>query len=176
MARRVPFVPSGGLSFVDARDAAAAFVAAMRVGRPGAAYLLAAANMSVAEYFKRIETASGVRGPFLPAPAPLASAGAALITGALGLLGRPPDPSFDPVYAEMGAAFWYADGASAAAELGFGGYRPPDETLADTVAWLRANPPPGDGGSGGGGGKGGESDWRSGGEDGWSEGSGGSVG
>ena len=40
LARKIPTVPKGGLSFVDARDAAAAFRAAMESGAHGARYLL----------------------------------------------------------------------------------------------------------------------------------------
>src|ERR671932_412530 len=35
LARKIPTVPKGGLSFVDARDAARAFYGAMQAGAPG---------------------------------------------------------------------------------------------------------------------------------------------
>src|SRR5919205_673117 len=60
LERRIPAMPSGGLSFVDVRDAAAAFAAALERGRPGERYLLGAANMTFAEFFGRISRISGV--------------------------------------------------------------------------------------------------------------------
>src|SRR5881394_3382870 len=44
MARKISAVPTGGLSFVDVRDAARAFQSAMKKGRHGERYLLGAAN------------------------------------------------------------------------------------------------------------------------------------
>src|SRR6267142_2044673 len=44
MARKISSVPTGGLSFVDVRDAAKAFRVAMRKGRHGERYRLCAAN------------------------------------------------------------------------------------------------------------------------------------
>src|SRR5262249_20460351 len=44
MAKKIGAVPTGGVSFVDARDAAASFRSAMKKGRHGERYLLGAAN------------------------------------------------------------------------------------------------------------------------------------
>lgn len=44
---RVPLCPSGGLSFVDVRDAADAFFSAMAVDEPRGSYLLGAVNMTL---------------------------------------------------------------------------------------------------------------------------------
>ena len=45
LEKKVPFIPAGGLSFVDARDAAAAMILAMERGRAGERYLVSAANL-----------------------------------------------------------------------------------------------------------------------------------
>ena len=51
LARKVPYCPSGGLNFVDARDAASAFMNALDKGEHREKYLLGAANMTFAYFF-----------------------------------------------------------------------------------------------------------------------------
>jgi dihydroflavonol-4-reductase len=46
LERRVPFVPNGGIAFVDVRDAAQAMLLAMEHGRPGERYLINAVNLT----------------------------------------------------------------------------------------------------------------------------------
>ncbi|MBN8095835.1 hypothetical protein J0J38_23510, partial [Vibrio vulnificus] len=60
LGRKIPYCPNGGLSFVDVRDAAEAFIAALDRGRNGEKYLLGSANMSFEEFFGRLERLSGV--------------------------------------------------------------------------------------------------------------------
>ncbi|AUX47955.1 NAD-dependent epimerase [Sorangium cellulosum] len=137
LERRLPFIPAGGLSFVDARDAAHGMVLAMEKGRPGERYLLGAANMSLDVFFHRLSRVSGVPAPALrlPRSIALAKAGAHLIERARKRL--PIDLPVDPVSAEMGQHFWYLDATKARRELGWTP-RDPVETLSDTVADLRA--------------------------------------
>lgn len=143
MRRAVPFVPGGGISFVDARDVADAALSAadvdLRARNGGASYsrtyLLTAKNCSLGEYFGMVEAASGVPAPTLRLPAPLAIAGARAATYALAVLGRR-DPSLDPVVVEMAQCFWGVDASRARRELDFAP-RAPEDTVADTVAWLR---------------------------------------
>ncbi|KYF60275.1 dihydrokaempferol 4-reductase, partial [Sorangium cellulosum] len=137
LERRLPFIPAGGLSFVDARDAAQGMALAMEKGRPGERYLLGAANMSLDVFFHRLSRISGVPAPALrlPRSIALAKAGAHLIERARKRL--PFDLPVDPVSAEMGQHFWYLDATKARRELGWTP-RDPLETLADTVADLRA--------------------------------------
>lgn len=137
LERRLPFVPAGGLSFVDARDAAHGMVLAMEKGRPGERYLLGAANMSLEVFFRRLSRISGVPVPALrlPRSIALAKAGAHLIEQARKRL--PIDLPVDPVSAEMSQHFWYLDATKARRELEWTP-RDPLDTLADTVADLRA--------------------------------------
>src|ERR687890_1655377 len=76
MARKIPTVPKGGLSFVDARDAAAAFRAAMGRGAHGERYLLGSANWTFDKFFGRLERITKVPAPFLSLPSKLTLAGA----------------------------------------------------------------------------------------------------
>src|ERR1044072_8678409 len=64
LARKIPTVPKGGLSFVDARDAAAAFRAAMERGTHGERYLLGAVNWTFDKFFGRLERITKVPAPF----------------------------------------------------------------------------------------------------------------
>ncbi|MEZ4298410.1 MAG: NAD-dependent epimerase/dehydratase family protein [Polyangiaceae bacterium] len=135
LSGRVPVVPAGGLSFVDARDVPPAMLAAMHKGKPGARYLLAAANMTVDAFIGRISRLSGVARPRLRAPRSmlLAKVGAGLLDRAKKLL--PLEADIDAVSAEMGQVFWYCDSTLAKTDLGFAP-RDPNATLADTVADL----------------------------------------
>jgi dihydroflavonol-4-reductase len=148
LERRIPAVPSGGLSYVDARDAAEAMRLAMSRGEPGQRYLVGACNLTIRDFFARLSRVSGVRAPWVPMPrAPeLARAGAKLFerTAArwLGL-----GPSVDPVSLEMAQYYWYLDSTRTQTVLGWSA-RDPVETLADTVRDLRARGvvwPPADG-------------------------------
>jgi dihydroflavonol-4-reductase len=136
LERRVPAMPGGGLSFVDVRDAAAAFVAALERGRPGERYLLGGANMTFRELFARLERLSGVPAPRVKLPSALNVAGAQLLEKLAGW--RKAEAPLDPRSVEMGERFWYCDSRKAAAELGFTA-RDPQETLFDTVRWLDAH-------------------------------------
>lgn len=132
LERKVVATPAGGLSFVDARDAAAALISAMERGQSGERYLLSARNMTIAAFFKRLERISGVRAPLLrlPKARPLALGASRLFSRAVRALGA--EPPVDEVSVEMAQYFWYCDARKAERELGF---QPRDagETLSDTV-------------------------------------------
>jgi dihydroflavonol-4-reductase len=136
LERRIPFVPAGGISFVDARDAATAMCLAMDHGVPGARYLVGACNLTLRSFFGRLSRISGVRAPWLPVPRSpsFARLGAKLFDGSFTPLF---DLGVDPVSAEMAQYYWYLDARRAERELGWTP-RDPMETLADTVSDLRA--------------------------------------
>ena len=136
LERCLPSMPGGGLSFVDVRDAAQAFAAALVRGRPGQRYLLGGANMTFSKFFGRLERISGIPAPRLRLPPSVNVAGSRLIERYHAWRGS--EPSLDPRSTEMGERFWYCDSAKAARELGFSP-RDPQETLADTVRWLESN-------------------------------------
>lgn len=136
MAQKFPYTPSGGINFVDARDAATAFLHALDRGEHGERYLLGAANWTVAEFFGRLERLSGVRAPMLKVPKKLAIAGSNFISSVYKQLNK--SAPFEASEVEMGEYFWYFDSAKAEEELGFT-TRDPQETLNDTVKYLREN-------------------------------------
>jgi dihydroflavonol-4-reductase len=137
LERKIPFAPAGGIAFVDARDAAAAMIAALVRGRAGERYLVNAANLTLASFFGRLERISGVKAPPLRLPrtsATLAGVSADLLSRAAKLVGA--TSPLDRISAEMAQFFWYCDAGKAASELGWAP-RDPNVTLADTVADLR---------------------------------------
>lgn len=136
MARKITAVPSGGLSFVDARDAAYAFIAAMKSGRHGERYLLGSANWSFEKFFGRLERLTDVRAPRLSFPTKLAVAGSQLIHALYKQWEKA--PPVEPGAVEMAEYFWYLDSSKAERELGFSP-RDPGETLLDTVKYVREN-------------------------------------
>jgi dihydroflavonol-4-reductase len=133
LERRVPAMPSGGLSFVDVRDAARAFVAALTRGRAGERYLLGGANMPFRDFFARLERLTGVPAPRVRLPSDVNVAGAKLLEKLHAWRGS--ETPLDPRSVEMGEHFWYCASGKAEAELGFTA-RDAQETLFDTVRWL----------------------------------------
>ena len=136
LEKRVPAVPPGGASFVDARDAAEGMLLAMEKGKPGERYLLTACNITLRELFARVARIGGVTGPSIPMPrAPhLARAGAKLLDRVARRIGA--ELPIDPVSLEMANYFWYASSAKAEHDLGWT-HRDPNETIADTIRDLR---------------------------------------
>jgi dihydroflavonol-4-reductase len=136
LARKIPYTPSGGLSFVDVRDTAAAFINALERGRHREKYLLGAANMTFAEFFGRLERLSKVSAPMLRVPKKLAMTGASLIDSVFKNWNKP--SPIQPKEVEQAEYFWYFDSMKAEDELNFTP-REPNETLQDTISYLREN-------------------------------------
>ncbi|HXU70135.1 MAG TPA: NAD-dependent epimerase/dehydratase family protein [Polyangia bacterium] len=134
LKREIPVVPDGGVSFVDARDAAKATVAALEEGRAGERYLLGGPNWTVSEYFGRLERASKVRAPRLKLPNALQRRAASLLEQAYKALDK--EPPVERISVEMAQVYWWCDSSKAERELGFQA-RDPGETLDDTIRDLR---------------------------------------
>ena len=136
MARKFPYTPSGGMSFVDAADAATAFVNALDNGRHGERYLLGAANWTVSEFFGRLERLSGVSAPMFKVPKSIAVAGSTFISSLYKSFDK--TAPFEASEVEMGEYFWYFDSSKAEEELNFTTHEP-NETLQETIKYLREN-------------------------------------
>lgn len=135
LERKIPAIPPGGLSYVDARDAAEGMRLAMEKGVGGRRYLLGACNLTMREFFARLERVSGVRGPLVPMirakhAAEIARTGARMLEALTTRLGV--SMPVDPVSLDMAHFYWYLDASLAENELGWTP-RDPVETLADTV-------------------------------------------
>ena len=127
---------SGGLSFVDARDAALAFQTAMKKGRHGERYLLGAANWTFTKFFGRLERLTKISAPKLALPSKLMVTGSQLVD-ALFKQWNFASP-VEPGAIEMAQHFWYVNCNKASRELAFKP-RDPGETLQDTATYLREN-------------------------------------
>ena len=140
LTRHLPFVPPGGVSWVDIRDAAEAFVNAMFKGKSGGKYLLGARNCSTLQLFELLETLTGVARPALSVPGWAAQSGAVMLDWVNRNVRGSYDPSVDPVRAEMGCHFWNISSKGARIDLGFSPRRPED-TIRDTVKFIRGMKP-----------------------------------
>jgi dihydroflavonol-4-reductase len=136
LARKINAVPKGGLSFVDARDVATAFRNAMADGKNGERYLLGAANWTFEKFFSRLERLTRTPAPRLSLPTRLAVTGSQAISALYRHWKLAPPIEAPSV--EMAEYFWYLDPTKATEELGFDP-RDPQETLLDTVTYVREN-------------------------------------
>ena len=136
LGRKIPYCPSGGLSIVDVRDAAAAFLNAAEKGEHGEKYLLGSANMTFEEFFGRLERLSGVSAPMIRVPKRIAVAGAGFIDSVFRNWKKA--SPIEPGEVQQAEYFWYLDATKATEELGFEP-RDPQETLNDTINYLRKN-------------------------------------
>lgn len=136
MARKISAVPTGGLSFVDVRDAAKAFQVAMKKGRHGERYLLGAANWTFSKLFGRLERLTKISAPKLALPSKLMVTGSQLVDAFFKQwnFASPVEPGA----IEMAQYFWYVNCNKAARELSFKP-RDPGETLQETVTYVREN-------------------------------------
>ncbi len=136
LGKKIPYCPSGGLSIVDTRDAAAVFIAAVEKGRHQEKYLLGSANMTFADFFGRLARLSGVSAPMLKMPKKLAMAGSSMIESVFKNWGKTSPVASKEV--EQAEHFWYFDSSKAEEELGFVP-RDAQETLNDTIKDIREN-------------------------------------
>ncbi|MBX3297103.1 MAG: NAD-dependent epimerase/dehydratase family protein [Acidobacteria bacterium] len=134
LGRKIPYCPSGGLSFVDTRDVAAAAINAAEKGRHQERYLMGAANLKFEEFFGRLERLSGVAAPRIRVPKNIAVAGAGIVNSVFRNWNR--TSPVEPGEVEQAEHFWYLDSSKAAEELGFSA-RDPQETLNETINYLR---------------------------------------
>jgi len=136
MARKIAAVPNGGLSFVDVRDTAQAFIAAGKKGRHGQRYLLGAVNWTFVKFFDRLERLTKVSSPRLALPTKFTVTGAQVIDSLFREWNLTSPLQAEEI--EMAEYFWYLNHAKARRELGFSP-RDPGDTLNDTVRYVREN-------------------------------------
>ncbi len=134
LGRKIPYCPSGGLSIVDTRDVAPAFINALEKGEHQQKYLLGAANLTFADFFGRLERLSGISAPRIRMPKKLAVAGSSVIGSVFKNWGKA--TPVIPNEVEQAEHFWYFDSSKAREQVGFEP-RDPQETLNDTIKYLR---------------------------------------
>ncbi len=123
------------LVVVDARDVAKGMVRAAELAKHGARFLIAGPAMSIAEILSALERVSGIPGPRMQLPYPLAFAFACGSEAWSRISGHPALMTRMAVKSMNNPA--RASSARAERELDVR-FRPFDETARDVVAWYRA--------------------------------------
>ena len=140
LQRDIPAMPGGGMSFVDARDAAQAAANALTRGELYGRHLMGV-NLSMHDFFSRLERLTGVAKPMVKLPK------TANILGAYALEAfakwRGDSVKLDPQEVEIGEHWFWCDSSKAERDLGFVA-RDPYETLHDTVHYVISKLPPGE--------------------------------
>jgi dihydroflavonol-4-reductase len=137
--RKLPGIVPGSFSVVDARDVAACMIAAAERGRSGERYLCAGCHVTMPDLVARLERVSGIKGPTRRIPIGLLFALAAGYEAYARVTGRPILISLASVRLlsreNERSRFNHAKSLR---DLDIT-FRPFDETLADEIAWYRAN-------------------------------------
>jgi dihydroflavonol-4-reductase len=139
MNRKLPGAAPGTFSVVDARDVAAAAVAAAEKGRRGERYLAAGRHYAMRDLMTTYERVTGVPAPkgAIPASVLMAIASVSEIGGKLS--GKPVLISRAAVKLMLREAERTRfNHAKSERELGLA-FRPVEETIRDEVAWFQAN-------------------------------------
>jgi len=139
LQRDIPAMPGGGMCFVDARDVAKAAVAALTKGELYGRHLMGV-NLSMRDFFKRLERLTGVSAPRVKLPKDVNILGAYALERIAKW--RKTDVTLDPQEVEIGEHWFWCDSSKAERELGFAA-RDPYETLHDTVQYVMTKLPPG---------------------------------
>ena len=126
-----------GFSCTDVRDFADGMVRAAERGRAGERYLLTGENVTADELLRRAGAIAGVRVPRWKPPMMLLR-GVVDVIGLVSRVRRRPAPVTRDVLQVVGRHAWY-DAAKARTELAWMP-RSLDQTLTDTIAWLRSQP------------------------------------
>jgi len=139
VAGKLRFTLPVGFGCLDVRDFAHGMVLAAERGRSGQRYLLSGENVTTSQLLERAAAIAGVRAPRFTPPALLVHA----LVGALGLVyavRRKPAPITRDVLQILNRFAWY-DTSKAQADLGWRP-RPLQQTLDDTIQWIRRSDGP----------------------------------
>lgn len=132
-----PFLIPGGFDWVDARDVAAAIVAAVARGRSGQAYLLSGNWVSIADLARLCGEIGGVGRSRVVLPRWMAMAALPFVEALADM--RSGEPLFTrESLAAVASNTRNLSSKKAADELGFTA-RPVAETLRDTFGWLKSD-------------------------------------
>lgn len=140
LQRDIPAMPGGGMSFVDVRDVAQAAVKALTRGELYGRHLMGV-NMSMKEFFGRLERLTGVPAPRVALPKTINILGAYALEKLAKWRGVP--VQLDPQEVEIGEHWFWCDSSKAESVLGFQA-RDPFETLHETVQYVMSKLPPGE--------------------------------
>ena len=134
IAGKLPVSLPVAFSCTDVRDFADGAVRAAERGRSGERYLLTGENVTADQLLQRAARIAGIRAPRWKLPTLLAHGAIGTLELVSRLRGRPA-PVTREVLQIFGRYAWY-DATKARTELGWM-QRPLEQTLADTIEWLR---------------------------------------
>jgi dihydroflavonol-4-reductase len=123
-----------GFGCLDVRDFAIGAVSAAQRGHSGQRYLISGHNLMTSQLLEQAAAIAGVRAPRFQPPRVLLSA----LVGGLGIVSKlrgKPAPVTQDVLQIIGRYAWY-DTTRARTDLGWEP-RPLEQTLVDTIRWLR---------------------------------------
>lgn len=129
---RMPFVPTGGYDWVDARDVARGAVLAAQRGATGRRYLLSGTWASLLELGMQLDQVTGRRHRRFQVPLRTGFLGVPFAALRARLTGGTPGCTMDSIRVLLGET--HVSSYRAAVELGFVP-RPQAETLRDILAW-----------------------------------------
>jgi dihydroflavonol-4-reductase len=134
ISARMPAYLDTGLNFVDVSDVARGHLQALETGRVGERYILGCENLTLRQFFLRLEQISGVRAPGVRIPYAVAYGAGVLSTGWASVTGREPRVPLDAVRMAKKKMFVCHDKAQR--ELG---YRPGplDSAFTRAIEWFR---------------------------------------
>ena len=139
LKKKIPAIPPGEFSLVDARDVAKIAILALEKGRQGENYLAAGRAIKMEELLALLENISGIKAPTFKAPIPMLFVMAYISEIGARLFKKPALISIAALkllIREKGVMNF--DHTKTRTELGFD-FRPIDETLRDEITWIRAN-------------------------------------
>lgn len=131
-----PAVPPGGATAVDARDVAAGMLRIAEAGRSGERYILADGFVDLGELLVNLSALAGTKPPKMRIPYVGALAIAAVAETWSRITGKASAISIEGI--RLMHARLQVTSAKAQRELGVT-FRPFSVTLADSVAWIKAN-------------------------------------
>jgi dihydroflavonol-4-reductase len=133
---RMPAYVDTGLNIVHVDDVATGHLLARDAGTPGERYILGGADMSLREILTMVATRSGRKPPAIRLPRALVYPIAALSEVIARFSAKEPRVTLDGL--RMSRKYMYFSSRKAEAELGFSS-RPPEQAIADALAWFRAH-------------------------------------
>lgn len=134
VTRHSLYAPVGSASFCDARDVAAAVIAAADAGACGGRYILAGHNLTFREAWRQIAGLVGKRGPRLPMGPIFRAIAVPVCDLRTWLAGE--EGAANSAAIALGRQSHCFSSAKAQRELGYQ-IRPLDQTLRDTWDWFR---------------------------------------
>jgi len=134
--QKIPLILPGGMPIVDARDVAEAIISALERGERGQRFVVGGRTTKTTTFFSTLEHVSGVPAPTRKPSPGLLKALARTMETMSKITGNPPVLRVRDIRRVERMASYNSSDAETVLGIGF---RPLEETIADTVGWFRAS-------------------------------------